>query len=173
MLLSDRDIRAAIDQGRITLEPYDAEMVQPSSVDVRIDRYFRVFENHRYPHIDPAAEQTDLTRPVEPVGEEPFILHPGEFALGSIYEVVTLPTVERTFGLPRCCCKVDSLTTWYLWPMQKRCTQPRLRAGPSGGMTRGTGSINRRCSTGWIGCARRSVSIPDRSTKRHVRPEHE
>ena len=91
MLLSDRDIRAAIAAGRVTLEPYDAEMVQPSSVDVRIDRYFRVFENHRYPHIDPAVDQSDLTRIVEAQGEEPFILHPGEFVLGSTYEVVTLP----------------------------------------------------------------------------------
>jgi len=91
VLLSDRDIRAAIDQGRITLEPYDAEMVQPSSVDVRIDRYFRVFENHRYPHIDPSVEQAELTRLVEPEGDEPFILHPGEFVLGSTYEVVSLP----------------------------------------------------------------------------------
>jgi dCTP deaminase len=91
VLLSDRDIRAAIDQGRIMLDPYDAEMVQPSSVDVRIDRYFRVFENHRYPHIDPAVEQAELTRLVEPEGDEPFILHPGEFVLGSTYEVVSLP----------------------------------------------------------------------------------
>jgi dCTP deaminase len=91
VLLSDRDIRAAIDRGRITLEPYDAAMVQPSSVDVRIDRYFRVFENHRYPHIDPSVEQAELTRLVEPDGDEPFILHPGEFVLGSTYEVVSLP----------------------------------------------------------------------------------
>src|SRR5688572_24472919 len=66
-------------------------MVQPSSVDVRLDRYFRVFENHKYPHIDPAEEQPDLTRMVEPEGDEPFILHPGEFVLGSTYELVTLP----------------------------------------------------------------------------------
>ncbi len=91
MLLSDKDIRAAIDQGRIVLEPFEASMVQPSSVDVRIDRYFRVFENHRYPHIDPAVEQAELTRLVEPDGDEPFILHPGEFVLGSTYEVVSLP----------------------------------------------------------------------------------
>ena len=58
---------------------------------MRIDRYFRVFENHRYPHIDPAEEQPDLTRVVEPLPNEPFILHPGEFALASTYEVVTLP----------------------------------------------------------------------------------
>ena len=91
MLLSDRDIKAEVDVGRIGLEPYSADMVQPSSIDVRLDRYFRVFENHRYPHIDPSANQSELTRAVEPVGDEPFILHPGEFALGSIYEVVTLP----------------------------------------------------------------------------------
>ena len=91
MLLSDRDIRAAIESGRVRVEPFDPSMVQPSSVDVRIDRYFRVFENHRYPHIDPAVEQAELTRLVEPDGEEPFILHPGEFVLASTYEVVTLP----------------------------------------------------------------------------------
>ncbi|MGZ4607096.1 MAG: dCTP deaminase [Actinomycetes bacterium] len=91
MLLSDRDIRKDIESGRISLEPYQPEMVQPSSVDVRIDRYFRVFENHRYPHIDPSVEQPELTRLVEPDGDEPFILHPGEFVLGSTYEVVSLP----------------------------------------------------------------------------------
>ena len=91
MLLSDRDIRAAFESGRVRVEPFDPSMVQPSSVDVRIDRYFRVFENHRYPHIDPAVEQAELTRLVEPDGEEPFILHPGEFVLASTYEVVTLP----------------------------------------------------------------------------------
>ena len=91
MLLSDRDIRAQVEAGRIALEPYDPGLVQPSSIDVRLDRYFRVFENHRYPHIDPAEEQLDLTRAVQVEGDEPFILHPGEFALGSVFEVVTLP----------------------------------------------------------------------------------
>jgi dCTP deaminase len=91
VLLSDRDIQAEIAAGRVQLEPFDTAMVQPSSVDVRLDRYFRVFENHRYPHIDPAQEQPELTRMVEPDGDEPFILHPGEFALASTYEVVTLP----------------------------------------------------------------------------------
>jgi len=91
VLLSDRDIQAEIAAGRVQLEPFDTAMVQPSSVDVRLDRFFRVFENHRYPHIDPAAEQPELTRMVEPAGDEPFILHPGEFALASTYEVVTLP----------------------------------------------------------------------------------
>jgi deoxycytidine triphosphate deaminase len=91
MLLSDGDIRAELEAGRVVLEPYDKAMIQPSSIDVRLDRFFRVFENHRYPHIDPAVEQVDLTRLVEPEGEEPFILHPGEFVLASTYEVVNLP----------------------------------------------------------------------------------
>jgi dCTP deaminase len=91
VLLSDRDILAEIDAKRISVEPYDESMIQPSSIDFRLDRYFRVFENHRYPHIDPAADQSDLTRVVEADGEEPFILHPGEFVLGSTYEVVSLP----------------------------------------------------------------------------------
>jgi dCTP deaminase len=91
VLLSDKDIRAEIDKGRVVIDPYDPTMVQPSSIDVRLDRFFRVFENHRYPHIDPSEEQPDLTRLVEPVGEEPFILHPGEFVLASTYEVISLP----------------------------------------------------------------------------------
>jgi dCTP deaminase len=91
MLLSDRDIRAEVDGGRVVLEPYDEAMVQPSSVDVRLDRYFRVFENHRYPHIDPSVEQPDLTRMVTTPDHDPFVLHPGEFVLASTYEVVTLP----------------------------------------------------------------------------------
>ena len=91
MLISDRDIRAEIDSERIVLDPYEAAMVQPSSVDVRIDRYFRLFDNHKYAHIDPAEEQPELTRLVEVEEGEPFILHPGEFVLGSTYETVTLP----------------------------------------------------------------------------------
>ncbi len=91
MLLSDRDIKAEVDGGRVVLEPYEPAMVQPSSVDVRLDRFFRVFENHRYPHIDPASEQPDLTRLVEVVPDEAFVLHPGEFVLASTFEVVTLP----------------------------------------------------------------------------------
>lgn len=91
MLLSDRDIKAEISVGRVQVEPYDEAMIQPSSIDVRLDRWFRVFENHKYPHIDPSIEQEDLTRLLETEGDEPFILHPGEFVLGSTYEVVTLP----------------------------------------------------------------------------------
>ncbi|HET9128475.1 MAG TPA: dCTP deaminase [Propionibacteriaceae bacterium] len=90
MLLSDRDILAWVESGEICLDPWDPTMVQPSSVDVRLDRLFRVFENHKYPVIDPAADQSELTRMVEPVGDEPFILHPGEFVLGATYEQVSL-----------------------------------------------------------------------------------
>jgi deoxycytidine triphosphate deaminase len=91
VLLSDRDIKAEVESGRVKLDPYTPELIQPSSIDVRLDRYFRVFENHRYPHIDPAEEQPELTRLVEPAGSEPFVLHPGEFVLASTYEVVSLP----------------------------------------------------------------------------------
>jgi dCTP deaminase len=90
MLLSDRDLKAALASGRLGLAPYDEEMVQPSSIDVRLDRYFRVFANHRYTHIDPAEAQEELTELLEPEGEEPFILHPGEFVLGSTLEVISL-----------------------------------------------------------------------------------
>ena len=91
VLLSDRDIRAEIDGGRVRLQPYDEAMVQPSSIDVRLDKFFRLFDNHKYPFIDPAEDQPDLTRLIEVERDEPFILHPGEFVLGSSFEVVTLP----------------------------------------------------------------------------------
>ncbi len=91
VLLSDRDIRLEIGAGRIGLDPWNPEMVQPSSVDVRLDRYFRLFDNHKYPFIDPALDQPDLTHLIEVDPREPFILHPGEFALGSTFEQVTLP----------------------------------------------------------------------------------
>ena len=91
MLLSDRDIKAEIAAGRVKLEPYDPTLLQPSSVDLRLDRFFRTFVNHRYTHIDPATQQDDLTKSVEVDPEDPFVLHPGEFVLGSTYEVITLP----------------------------------------------------------------------------------
>lgn len=91
MLISDRDIRQELNNGRIVLEPYDEAMIQPASVDVRIDRFFRLFDNHKYAHIDPAKDQSELTHLVEVNPNEPFILHPGEFVLGSTYEKVTLP----------------------------------------------------------------------------------
>nr|WP_233613797.1 dCTP deaminase [Leucobacter edaphi] len=91
VLLSDRDINAELESGRIGLTPSDASMVQPSSVDVRLDRYFRLFDNHKYAVIDPAQEQPELTRLIEVDPEEGFILHPGEFVLGSTFEQVSLP----------------------------------------------------------------------------------
>ena len=90
MLLSDRDIHLAVANGDIALDPWEPAMVQPSSIDVRLDKFFRVFENHRYPSIDPSVEQPELTRMIEVSDEEPFVLHPGEFVLGSTYEQVTL-----------------------------------------------------------------------------------
>src|SRR5690625_795189 len=91
VLLSDRDIRAQVDAGRVGLEPFDAQMIQPASVDVRLDRYFRLFGNHKYAMIDPATEQADLTREVQVDPEEPYMLHPGEFVLASAHEQITLP----------------------------------------------------------------------------------
>ena len=91
MLLSDRDIAAEIDAGRVKVEPFEPKMIQPSSVDVRLDRFFRVFENHKYSVIDPSIEQSELTREVAVTGDDHFILHPGEFVLASTYEVITLP----------------------------------------------------------------------------------
>jgi dCTP deaminase len=91
VLLSDRDIKAELGAGRIALEPYEAAMVQPSSIDVRLDRFFRLFDNHKYPFIDPAIDQPELTRFVEVDPDQAFILHPGEFVLGSTFELVSLP----------------------------------------------------------------------------------
>lgn len=89
--MSDRDIRASIEANQIGLEPLDMDLLQPSSFDVRIDRFFRLFDNHKYAFIDPSEQQDDLTRLVEVAADEPFILHPGEFVLGSTYEFVSLP----------------------------------------------------------------------------------
>ena len=91
MLLSDRDIKAQIVAGRVVLDPYDESLVQPASIDVRLDRYFRLFDNHKYPHIDPSSAQPDLTRLVEVEDGEAFVLHPGEFVLGSTVERIALP----------------------------------------------------------------------------------
>ena len=91
VLLSDRDIRSETEAGRVVLDPWDPAMIQPSSVDVRLDKYFRLFDNHKYPVIDPAQDQPDLTRLVEVDPSEGFVLHPGEFVLGSTLETVTLP----------------------------------------------------------------------------------
>jgi len=91
VVLSDRDIRAEIAAGRIVIDPYIPEAVQPSSVDLHLDRRFRVFRNSRYPFIDVRRDQPELTELVEIGADEPFILHPGEFVLGSTFERVELP----------------------------------------------------------------------------------
>ena len=91
MVLSDRTIKEEIAAGRLVFDPYDESLVQPSSVDMRVDSSFRVFNNSRYPYIDVRQPMEDLTEKVEVDGEEPFILHPGEFVLGQTLEKVTLP----------------------------------------------------------------------------------
>ena len=91
MVLSDRTIRRLLGEGRIGIEPYDERLLQPSSVDVRVDRYFRVFRNSRYPYIDVKQAQEDLTELVEVGDGRTFILHPAEFALASTLERVRLP----------------------------------------------------------------------------------
>jgi dCTP deaminase len=90
-VLSDRDIRAELDAGRIRIDPYDPADLQPSSVDLHLDRSFRVFRNNRYAYIDVRAPQPDLTEMLRVADDEPFILHPGEFVLGQILEWVELP----------------------------------------------------------------------------------
>jgi dCTP deaminase len=90
VLLSDRDLLLEIKNGQLTLDPFEPSLIQPSSVDVRLDRLFRVFNNHLYTHIDPKEQQDDLTSLVEVPEGESFVLHPGEFALASTLEVVTL-----------------------------------------------------------------------------------
>ena len=91
MILSDGDIRRELAAGRIVIEPFDERDVQPSSVDLHVDRRFRVFANTRYPYIDVREPMPDLTELIEVAGDEPFILHPGEFVLGSTLERVAIP----------------------------------------------------------------------------------
>jgi len=91
MVLSDRSIREALAAGHIAIDPLDESCIQPSSVDLHVDRYFRLFRNHTSRVIDVREDQEDLTELVD-VGEDPLILHPGEFVLGSTTEKVTLPT---------------------------------------------------------------------------------
>ena len=90
-VLADRDIRDAIESGRVRIDPYDPACLQPSSVDLHLDREFRVFRNNRYPYIDVRAPQPDLTELVKITDDEPFILHPSEFVLGQTAEWVELP----------------------------------------------------------------------------------
>ena len=91
VLLSDRDIRKSIDAGDLSIEPFDSALIQPSSIDVRMDRYFRVFNNSKYTHIDPKQKQDELTSLVEVEEGDAFVLHPGEFVLASTLEKFTLP----------------------------------------------------------------------------------
>lgn len=91
MLLSDIDIEDFIDAGEISITPYDRSLLQPSSIDVRLGRQFRTFNSNRYTHIDPAQQQEDLTTLVELSEDDSFTLHPGEFALASTKETITLP----------------------------------------------------------------------------------
>ena len=90
-VLSDRDIRAALESGTVRIDPYDPSDLQPSSVDLHLDRRFRVFRNNRYAFIDVRAPQPDLTELLTVADDEPFILHPGEFVLGQTHEWVELP----------------------------------------------------------------------------------
>src|ERR671923_225449 len=91
MVLSDRTIKEEIAAGRLVFDPYDESLVQPSSVDMRVDRSFRVFNNSRYPFIDVREPMENLTELVSVEDEEPFVLHPGEFVLGQTLERVRLP----------------------------------------------------------------------------------
>ena len=91
MVLSDATIARLLGEGRIEIDPYDDSLLQPSSVDVRVDRLFRVFHNNRYPYIDVKQNQEELTELVTVDGDHPFVLHPGEFVLGSTLERIRLP----------------------------------------------------------------------------------
>lgn len=91
VILSDRSIREELDSGRIVIDPLGPSAIQPSSVDLHVDGLFRVFRNHTFPYIDPRQSQEDLTELVEVAPEDSFILHPGEFVLGSTLERVALP----------------------------------------------------------------------------------
>lgn len=90
MILSDRDIRAALDAGQIVVKPLAANAVQPASVDLRLDKKILVFRNSRRAYIDTRVDMSDLTE-MEEIGDKPFMLHPGEFVLGSTSELVELP----------------------------------------------------------------------------------
>lgn len=92
VILSDRTIREEVAAGRIVIEPFEDRAIQPSSVDLRLDSYFRVFRNHTLSHIDVKQNLEELTELVEASDEDPFILHPGEFVLGSTLERVAIPS---------------------------------------------------------------------------------
>lgn len=92
MILSDRTIREQIEAGSIVIDPLAVDSIQPSSVDLRLDRWFRVFRNHTMSHIDVRQDLSELTALIEADEADPFILHPGEFVLGSTLERVAVPT---------------------------------------------------------------------------------
>ena len=125
-VLSDRDIRAAMQAGRVRIDPYDPACLQPSSVDLHLDADFRVFRNNRYPYIDVRAPQPDLTELVSIDGDEPFILHPNEFVLGQTLEWVELPDdlVARLEG------KSSPWPAWAADPFDRRLRRPRLEGQP-------------------------------------------
>src|SRR3954454_22020768 len=91
MILSDRSIREELAAGRIVIDPLDDACIQPSSVDLHVDRFFRVFRNHTMGYIDVKQDMEELTELVEIKEDDMFILHPGEFVLGSTSERVGLP----------------------------------------------------------------------------------
>jgi len=91
MVLSDRTIREEIAAGRLIIDPFDDALVQPSSIDLRVANEFRVFRNHTQAFIDPAEPEDKLTELVTVTDDQPFVLHPGEFVLGSTLERVGIP----------------------------------------------------------------------------------
>ena len=91
VILSDRSLREAIAAGRLVVDPLDDDAIQPSSIDVRLDNHFRVFYTARHPYIDVKQPMEDLTELVEVKPDDAFILHPGEFVLGSTLEQVGIP----------------------------------------------------------------------------------
>ena len=144
MVLSDSTIARLLGEGRIEIDPYEPSLLQPSSVDVRVDRYFRVFRNNLYPFIDVKAEQEDLTELVE-IGDEPFILHPGEFVLGSTLERVRL---------------ADDLVA-------------RLEGKSSLGQARAADPLDRGLHRPGLGRARDARALQRREPADHDLPRHE
>jgi dCTP deaminase len=91
VVLSDRSLKDELAAGRIVIDPFNPEDIQPASIDVHLGDGFRVFRNSRYPFIDPNVSQPDLTELMTATRAEPFVLHPGEFVLGTTLERITLP----------------------------------------------------------------------------------
>ena len=142
MILSDRDLRTELAAGRIIIEPFDESCVQPSSIDIKVHHLFRVFRNHTAGIIDVKKDMTDLTELVDIPLDGVFILHPGEFVLGSTLERVAVPNdlVARVEGkahlvalaylfipplvLLMLALMATSHWNWQTWPtFPSRCTQ--------------------------------------------------